>query len=162
MLFVPLMAVSMARIAKDRMGNATSIFNLMRNIGGSIGIAVMTTFLARREQVHQDHLVSNISTGSEATRQALQGMEFWFRSHGASGYDAGQKALGALYGMVQRQAAMLAFVEAFWLMAVVFVLMLPLLLLLRHPRSKVKSEKPTELPPSTSDVLEEEELLLVH
>ena len=130
------MAVSMARIPKHRMGNATSIFNLMRNIGGSIGIAVMTTFLARRGQMHQAHLVSNISPGSAATREMLQGMELWFRSHGASGYDAGQRALFALYGMVQRQAAMLAFVEAFWLMAGVFLCMLPLILLLRHPRPK--------------------------
>ena len=59
-LFIPLMAVSMSGIAKEKMGNATSIYNLMRNIGGSFGIATMTTFLARRNQVHQNQLVSHI------------------------------------------------------------------------------------------------------
>jgi DHA2 family multidrug resistance protein len=53
-LFTPLMALSMAGISKEKMGNATSIFNLMRNIGGSVGIAIMTMFLARRTQMHQN------------------------------------------------------------------------------------------------------------
>ena len=53
-LFIPLMTTSMSGIAKEKMGNATSIYNLMRNIGGSFGIATMTTFLARRQQVHQN------------------------------------------------------------------------------------------------------------
>ncbi|MGA7444283.1 MAG: DHA2 family efflux MFS transporter permease subunit, partial [Candidatus Sulfotelmatobacter sp.] len=56
-LFIPLMALSMAGIPKEKIGNATSIFNLMRNIGGSVGIAIMTTFLARRTQMHQNMLV---------------------------------------------------------------------------------------------------------
>ncbi len=60
-LFIPLMATSMSGIAKEKMGNATSIYNLMRNIGGSFGIATMTTFLARRQQVHQNQLVSHIT-----------------------------------------------------------------------------------------------------
>ena len=60
-LFIPLMATSMSGIAKEKMGNATSIYNLMRNIGGSFGIATMTTFLARRQQVHQNQLISHIT-----------------------------------------------------------------------------------------------------
>src|SRR5512146_2997277 len=107
------------------MGNATSIFNLMRNIGGSFGIALMTTFLVRRQQVHQNHLVSNISVFDPEAWRVLNAAKAWFMSRGDDAYTATQRAYGAIYGMVQRQAAMLSFVEAFWVMAVVFVIMIP-------------------------------------
>ena len=133
-LFIPLMAVSMSAISKEKMGNATSIYNLMRNIGGSFGIATMTTFLARRSQVHQNQLVSHISTFDHNTQFTLSGMQAWFQMHGASSVSASRKALGAIYGMVQRQAMMLSFVEAFWVMGIIFLCMVPLLFLLRNPR----------------------------
>ena len=131
-LFIPLMALSMSRISKEKMGNATSLFNLMRNIGGSCGIAIMTTFLARRSQMHQNRLVANITAGDPKTRETLQQMQAWFQAHGADSYTAARKGLAAVYGMVQRQAAMLSFVEAFWVMGVMFLVMLPFIVLLRN------------------------------
>jgi DHA2 family multidrug resistance protein len=133
-LFIPLMAVSMSGISKEKMGNATSIYNLMRNISGSFGIATMTAFLARRSQVHQNQMVSHISTFSHETWNMWHGMTNWFQSHGANSVEAGRKALGAMYGMLQKQAMMLSFVEAFWVMGVIFLCMVPLLFLLRNPR----------------------------
>jgi DHA2 family multidrug resistance protein len=146
-LFIPLMAVSMSNIAKEKMGNATSIYNLMRNIGGSFGIATMTTFLARRNQVHQNQLVSNITPFDVRPQMALQGMKSWFQTHGYNSVDAARKSLGAIYGMLQQQAAMLSFVEAFWVMGVIFLCMAPLLLLLRnardlHPQTPKRVRKP--------------------
>jgi MFS transporter, DHA2 family, multidrug resistance protein len=142
-LFIPLMALSMARIPAEKMGNATSIFNLMRNIGGSVGIAIMTTFLARRTQLHQNHLVANIRAGDPETWKYFQGLSAYFHAMGAERVTASRKALGAIYGLVQQHASMLAFVEAFWVMAIVFLLMLPFLLLLqysRRPQLKTESE----------------------
>jgi MFS transporter, DHA2 family, multidrug resistance protein len=95
-LFIPLMTLSMARISAEKMRNATSIFNLMRNIGGSIGIAVMTTFLARRTQLHQNHLIANISPGDLKALQLLQGLRANFYAHGADAVTASRKALGAI------------------------------------------------------------------
>ena len=117
------------------MGNATSIYNLMRNIGGSFGIATMTTFLARRNQVHQNQLVSHVSAYDPRMRNVLHGLQSWFQIHGFNSVDAGRKSLAAIYGMVQQQAAMLSFVEAFWVMGVIFLCMLPLLFMLRNARS---------------------------
>ena len=134
-LFIPLMATSMSGIAKEKMGNATSIYNLMRNIGGSFGIATMTTFLARRNQVHQDQFVSHVSAYDPRMRNMLRGLQSWFQIHGFNSVDAEQKSLAAVYGMVQQQAAMLSFVEAFWVMGVIFLCMLPLLFMLRNARS---------------------------
>ena len=133
-LFIPLMTVSMSGIAKEKMGNATSIYNLMRNIGGSFGIATMTTFLARRNQVHQNQLVSHVTHYDLRTQMVLHGMKSWFQIHGSNSVDAAKKSLGAIYGMVQQQAAMLSFVEAFWIMGMIFLSMIPLLFLLRNAR----------------------------
>ena len=130
-LFIPIMAAAMSRIDKRKMGNATSIFNLMRNIGGSFGIALMTTFLTRRQQVHHNHLISNISPYDPETWQMLQAAKQWFMFRGADAHTAMLRAYGAIYATVQRHAAMLAFVEAFRVMAVVFFLMIALVLVLR-------------------------------
>lgn len=116
------------------MGNSTSIFNLMRNIGGSVGIAIMTTFLARHTQLHQNPPVANVRAGDSKTLRYLQGLRTHFNAQGADSVTRARKALGALYGMVQQHAAMLAFVEAFWVMGVVFLLMIPFLPLLQYAK----------------------------
>jgi len=160
-LFIPLMASSMARISKEGMGNATSIFNLMRNIGGSFGIAIMTTFLTRRAQFHQNHLIENVQPGSLRLQEMLAGMQAWFHSAGADKYTASRKALAAMYGLVQRHAAMLSFVEAFWIMGVVFLLIIPLIFLLRNPIKEHATERAMAAG-TAPQVQEEEEILLVH
>ena len=170
-LFIPLMTLAMARIPPEKMGNATSIFNLMRNIGGSVGIAIMTTFLARRTQLHQNHLVANVRAGDVQTLRYLQGLRAHFLASGVDGVTASRRALGAIYGLVQQHASMLAFVEAFWVMGVVFLLMLPLLPLLQYskrPQSTVvpqlnRSEFPgaAELEPEAEQGVREEERHLV-
>jgi len=164
-LFIPLMALSMSRISKEKMGNATSLFNLMRNIGGSCGIAIMTTFLARRTQMHQNRLVANITAGDLKTQETLQQMQAWFHLHGADSYTAARKGLAAIYGMVQRQAAMLSFVEAFWVMGVMFLVMLPFIVLLRNAEATPPRET---TPPAKEQMAEsrsesrDEEPVLVH
>ena len=171
-LFIPLMSLAMSRIASEKMGNATSIFNLMRNIGGSVGIAIMTTFLARRTQMHQNHLVAKVTAGNIETLRYLQGLRANFYAHGTDAVTASHKALAALYGMVQQHAGMLAFVEAFWLMGVVFLTMLPFLPLLQYSKP---GRKPSvgavadsltlppmeEISPVAADAFHDEEHLLV-
>ncbi len=144
-LFIPLMALAMARIEPEKMGNATSIFNLMRNIGGSVGIAIMTTFLARRTQMHQNHLVEKVTPGNSETLRLLQGLRANFHLHGADSATASRKALAAMYGMVQQHASMLALVEAFWVMGVVFLLMIPFLPLLEYTKKKPAPKPATKL-----------------
>jgi DHA2 family multidrug resistance protein len=167
-LFIPLMSLAMSRIAPERMGNATSIFNLMRNIGGSVGIAIMTTFLARRTQLHQNHLVANIHSGSIETYRMLQGMQANFLAHGADAVTASKKSAAAIYALVQQHAAMLAFVEAFWVMGIVFLLMLlflPILQYSKHaPETKPKAaliSAELRLPDSAVGMESEEEHPLV-
>jgi DHA2 family multidrug resistance protein len=134
LLFIPIMTLAMSSIPKDKMGNATSIFNLMRNIGGSLGIAIMTTFLARRNQFHQTSLVAHVTAGDLKTRAVLTGLRAHFHLQGFDSVTASRKAAAALYGMVQRHTAMLSFVEAFWIMALMFLAMLPFVMMLRRPK----------------------------
>jgi DHA2 family multidrug resistance protein len=121
-------------IPKEEMGNATSMFNLMRNLGGSVGIAAVTTYLARREQFHLHPLGAHVQTWSPQTRSMVRGLRGAFIARGADAHTALQRALAVLWGMVQRHAAMAAFVDTFLPLALVFLMVLPMLLLMKKPR----------------------------
>ena len=134
MLFVPLTTATMDPIPKEEMGNATSMFNLMRNIGGSVGIACATTFLYRREQFHTNLLGAHVNAGNPTTALYLTGLQSTLMSRGVDSQTALHRAHGILWGMVQRQAAMVSFVDTFGAMAVVFLMVLPLLFIMRKPK----------------------------
>src|SRR6202022_2763102 len=99
------------------MGNATSMFNLMRNIGGSIGIASATTYLYRRQQFHTNVLVAHVNPASPQIQLYLHGLAFTLMSRGSDPSSAAHRAYGALWGMVLRQASMISFVDTFRAMA---------------------------------------------
>jgi DHA2 family multidrug resistance protein len=136
MLFVPLTTITMDPIPREEMGNATSMFNLMRNVGGSIGIASATTYLFRRQQFHTNVLAAHVNPSSPQIQLYLHGLASTLMSRGSDPYTATQRADGALWGMVLRQASMISFVDTFRAMAVVFLLVLPLLLVLKRPRAR--------------------------
>jgi MFS transporter, DHA2 family, multidrug resistance protein len=133
LLFVPLTTVTMGLIAKEHMGNATSIFNLMRNIGGSTGIAMATTYLERRTQFQINALGAHVTAYSGPAQQMLQGTRGALMARGADAATATHQAYGAMFGAVARQASMLAFLETFRMLGLVFLILLPLLLLMRRP-----------------------------
>jgi DHA2 family multidrug resistance protein len=136
MLFVPLTTATMDRIRREEMGNATSMFNLMRNIGGSVGIATATTFLFRRQQLHTQILGGHVNPFSTQTQNFLQGLSATMMARGSDPVTAEHRAYGAIWGAVQRQASMQAFVDTFRFMAVVFLLVLPLLFVMKRPTHK--------------------------
>ena len=131
-LFVPISVAAVAMVPRDRMNYATGLFNLARNIGGSSGIATVTTLLTRRAQMHQQVLVGHLTPYDAAYRNAMLRSAALLRAHGASPPDASRQAAGLLYGGLERQAAMLAFADAFWLMAVLFALIIPLMFLMKR------------------------------
>jgi DHA2 family multidrug resistance protein len=133
LLFVPLTTITMARISNERMGNATSLFNLMRNIGGSIGIATTTTVLERHNQLHSTYLGEHVTRFHESSRAVLESLQRGFESLGSDSYTATQRAYAALHGMISQQAAMLSFIDAFRLLALIFVVLTPLVILMRRP-----------------------------
>jgi DHA2 family multidrug resistance protein len=105
----------------------------MRNIGGSIGIAATTTFIERRTQVHTNQLGERISAYSQQSRQMFEATRGALMAHGADAATAAMQARGALFGLVERHAAMFSFLETFRILGIIFLLVIPLLLLLKKP-----------------------------
>jgi len=133
LLFVPLTTVSMDPIPREKMGNATSLFNLMRNIGGSIGIATTGTMLARHSQTTAVTLGENVTAYDPASRAMLTQLQAAFMAAGADATTATSRAYAALSGMVHREATMVSFVGLFQLMGVMFFALVPLVLLMKRP-----------------------------
>jgi DHA2 family multidrug resistance protein len=134
LLFVPLTTVAMDPIPRERMGNATSLYNLMRNIGGSIGIATTGTMLTRNQQTTTSMLGSHVTAYDPQSQAMFAQMRAAFIAAGADVTTATSRAYAALFGMVQRQAAMVSFVGIFQLLGVLFLMLIPLVLLMRRPK----------------------------
>ena len=133
-VFVPLTTITNDPIPRERLGNATSLFNLMRNIGSSIGIALVQTYLFRKTQAHVNTLGANVNPYNPETRSMIEGLKSHFMASGSNPAEATRQAYDALWGMVQRQATMLSYNDAFMLLAILFVAMIPFLLLMRKPK----------------------------
>ena len=135
MLFVPLSTTTIGTLRQEEMGNASGIFNLMRNVGGSVGISMVTTLLARKAQLHQSemstHLVpSDLNFGVRTqSLQRLLGGSF-------DQPDTAHLALGRIYNELQRQATLLAYVENFRLLALACFFCVAGVFLLRRVRAK--------------------------
>ena len=135
LLFVPITTATMDPISNQAMGNATSIFNLMRNVGGSVGIAATQTLLSRGRQRHTNILVSHISAYDPVTQERLRQIQSALAARGSDPVTATERSYGALWASVQRQAAILTFNDAFRLMALMFLIVVPLSYTMRRPRS---------------------------
>jgi len=130
-LFVPISTLAFSTVPRARINYATGLFNLARNIGGSSGIAAITTILARRAQFHQAVLVSHMTPYDAAYREALARAAAAVQASGASSPDAMAQAHGLLYGTLLKQSTMLAFADAFWIMAILFLSIIPLMFLMK-------------------------------
>jgi DHA2 family multidrug resistance protein len=130
-LFVPINTAAYAFLPKDNA--ASGLMNLARNIGGSVGISIVTTMLDRRQQFHLSRMGSHLSAGSPQVQSLLQGTSRGFEARGFSPAEAMHKAYGLLQGSVFRQASMLAYIDNFWLLGVAILVMVPLVFLMKRP-----------------------------
>ena len=133
-VFVPLTTITMSRIPKPELGNATSIFNLMRNLGGSVGIATIATMLSRNTQVQYNILGAHVTAFDLRTRMLLDQIRAGLMSRGLDFSTATSAAYATLSGMVSRQAVMVAFVQLFRILALVFAVVIPLVFMMRRPK----------------------------
>ena len=130
-LFIPINVAAFSTVPKEKTNMGTGIINLARNMGASIGIATVTTMLDRRAQFHQATLVGYVDPSNPAYRSLVAGVAARLSSVGADPAMAQQQAHGVLYNIVQRQSAMLSFVDDFWLLGVIFLFMIPPLFFMR-------------------------------
>jgi MFS transporter, DHA2 family, multidrug resistance protein len=138
-LFVPLTTLTMEPIPREETGYATSLYSVMRNIGSSMGISFVTTWLARRSQFHQDVLSANLTPGNLPTGQMLQGMTRFMQFRGFDIGTSTQKAEALLYQLLQQQASLLSYLDVFYLMGILFLASIPLILIMRRTR-RLRSE----------------------
>jgi DHA2 family multidrug resistance protein len=129
-IFVPLSTLTLATIQRHKLVNATAVYSMARNIGGSVGIAVATTLLAQRSQFHQATLVSHITKWDPETQDRLTRWASHFATRGSDAFTAERQAMAMLYRETVTQAQLLAYMDDFWLLTVLFAsipLLLPLM-----------------------------------
>lgn len=131
--FVPLSALTISTVPQSSVANASSLFNLMRNTGASVGITLSSTLLLRWGQIHQAGLVNNVQPTSTAAQAAVAGAKAVAESGGADAFTATAQAHGMIYGLVLREASLQAFTDVFRLSGYVALAILPLILFLKKP-----------------------------
>ena len=136
-VFVPLTTLTMGTLSNDEIGNASGIYNLMRNTGGSFGIAAITTFLSRGAQQHQVPLSANLDQYNPAFQQTFEQIKNSLMAH-TDVVTATQQAYQAVYGIMVKQAAVLAYIDNFRLLAFICFLGVPAAFLFK----RVKNTKP--------------------
>jgi len=146
-VFVPLSTLTLATIRREKLVNATAVYGMSRNIGGSVGIAVVTTLLAQRSQIHQTTLVSHVTVWDPATRERLAQWASHFVTRGSDAFTAERQAIVMLYRETVTQAQLLAYADDFWLLATMFAvvpLFLPLMRRIRMEPSTAATAPATE------------------
>jgi MFS transporter, DHA2 family, multidrug resistance protein len=133
-LFVPINTAAYAFLPREKNNAASGLMNLARNIGGSVGISLVTTMLDRRTQVHMNDLSRNLSSGNPALRSMVQGATRAMQAHGASAAFATRQAYALVEGTVQREATMLAYIDNFRLLGWAIMAMIPIVFLMKKSK----------------------------
>jgi DHA2 family multidrug resistance protein len=138
-LFVPLTTITNDQIPKEKMGNATSLFNLMRNIGASIGIAVVVMLQSRRAQQHINHLSAHVNPYNPITQNRVSELVAFLMKNGGGGggnnlMTATHQAYAILFAMVERQASIMSYNDVFGILSITFAAMFPLIFLMQKPK----------------------------
>lgn len=130
MMFLPMSMATFGSIPVKDVGKATGLYNLTRQMGGSIGIAVLTTVLSSRTAFHRAVLVEKLGISDVATAERVQALTHGMMAKGADAASAQHQALTLLDGSVSMQASIMSFADSFWLVALVFLVTMPLISLL--------------------------------
>jgi DHA2 family multidrug resistance protein len=136
MIFVPLASTSMASLPNEQIGNAAGLFNLLRNIGGSVGISLVNTIIARHEQVHRDLLVHGVTASNGLLQQLLKGAGALTANSTIVSGTAELKAYALINGMLSQQARLLAYVDDFQYLAAACFLCVPIVFALKKAVAK--------------------------
>ncbi len=132
-VFVPLASMAFSTVSKEHMGNATSIFNLLRNISGSFGVAVMTTLIARRMQFHQFRLTEQLNPLDYHYQIGMHQAKAVLEATGAAVNNSA--AHGIIYRQLIRQANLFSFNDAFYVSTIILLCVIPVVLLLKGTKN---------------------------
>jgi DHA2 family multidrug resistance protein len=136
LVMAPLSAVATSGIEPENAGSASGLFNMMRNLGGAIGIALLQTLLTKREQYHSNLLMQSVSMLEQATRTRIEQLTLYFMNHGvADRAEAAHRAIVAIGNTVQKQAFILAYSDTFYLLGAALIVALIAALMLKKPNT---------------------------
>jgi DHA2 family multidrug resistance protein len=136
-IFVPLTTITMSQLGQQQIGNASGLYNLMRNLGGSIGIAFVTTMLARGAQTHQALMVGHLSPYDPAFAQRMAAAQSVL-GHQTDPVTAKQQAYSAVYSLLDQQAHLWAFVDNFYIFGLLALAGIPLVFLFKRVQAGKK------------------------
>ena len=131
-LFVPINTISYAGVKPEQNNQVSGLMNLMRNIGGSVGISLTGAMITERAQFHQHQLVQNATAYNPQMRTAVAALGQTLAHAGLSTPDAARQAYGRIYLAIQGQAQTLAYIDTFWMLAIAALCMVPLVFLLKR------------------------------
>ncbi len=135
LIFIPISTLNYVGVPREKNNQVSGLSNFARNIGGSIGTSLLTTFLARQNQTYQRDFAAHTSRANPNFDELLNGFKAMFSAQGYDPVTAAHKALAMAYQTVQAQASALSFVNSFWVMSVIVVCLTPLPFIMRRPRA---------------------------
>ncbi len=133
-IFIPISILSYVGVPRNMSNQVSGISNFIRNLGGSVGISMLTTFLARQSQVHQTNLIAHATTANPQFNQMVHGSAANMAKSGSGPALALQQAYNQVMGLIEQQAALLSYVNAFWWAALIVACLVPLPFLLKKPK----------------------------
>ena len=130
-LFLPVTTASYGGVPPDKTNQASALINVARNLGGSMGVALAQTILAQRQQFHQSRLVEHIAPSDLGYQQTIDAMTRFFQAQGSNASDASSQAIAWVGQALQQQINLLAYIDVFWMLAVIGTVMIPLALIIK-------------------------------
>ena len=137
-VFIPISTLNYVGVPFNKNNQISSFSNFSRNLGGSVGTAMLTTFLQRTQQTHQSTLGANIVAGSPGYTQFIDSTKQSLMRLGQGSDQAAQSAVGHAYQMLLQQASMLSYMNAFWWLSVIIACLIPLPFIMRKPPAMKK------------------------
>jgi DHA2 family multidrug resistance protein len=134
-LFIPIQTVAYIGMPREKSNSISGMTNLARNIGGSMGISFVTTFLAQRAQYHQSFLAEHAGKSNPAFQGALTGAANALQHGGSSASTAAQQAYGLIYNTIGRQATFLAYMDTYWILGVGAAILVPCVFFMNKARA---------------------------
>jgi DHA2 family multidrug resistance protein len=135
-IFIPSNVLCYAGVPREKNNQVSSMMNFVRNIGGSIGIALVSTFVTRSTQARQSYLSAHMHNGNPMFRQMVEGMSATLRNQGLSAGEATRQAYERLAMMMEQQANALAFKDVVAVLAVVVACLIPLAFIMKKPAAR--------------------------
>jgi len=138
MLFIPITTLSLSTLKGQQIGEGAAFTGMMRQLGGSFGIALITTFMASQMVVHTSSLASHLDQNDPYARNRVVGIAHSFMSKGMTPEVATKSADAAIYGSMAKQAAVLSYMDVFLYLGIAFLACIPFILMVRNKKAKEK------------------------